>query len=408
MTEKILERDNGISILECLKTNSAKIKKDLNDYIDLITNEIWGLSLELHKNPELSLKEYNSSKILCDYLLKNGFNVKKGLANLPTSFLAENKSRTKQKIGFISEYDALPELGHACGHNIIAMASIAAGVALNKIVGGKFCQIKIFGTPAEESGGGKILIAKEDHFKGMDAMMMIHPSNETRADVSFLALAEVEVEFIGKSAHASASPEDGLNALDALIASFNAISALRQHFPKGDKIHGIITNGGNAPNIIPEKTAAKFYLRSYTNKGLEKITTRFIDCINGAAKATGTKSKIHKNPISYAPLKKNKTLCSVFRENLSCLGLKESTKLPPIKMGSSDIGNVSEITPTIHPQIQMVDKHVNAHTKEFASAAKNNSGKKVLFLGAKAMAMTALDISTNSSLLKRIKTEFKS
>ena len=163
----------------------AKIKKDLINYINQITNEIWELSLELHKNPELSLEEYNSSKILCDYLLKHGFDVKKGLANLPTSFLAENKSSTRRKIGFISENDALPELGHACGHNIIAMASVAAGVALNKIVGGKFFQIKIFGTPAEESGGGKILIAKEGHFKGMDAMMMIHPSNETRVDVNF-------------------------------------------------------------------------------------------------------------------------------------------------------------------------------------------------------------------------------
>tara|TARA_Y100000588_G_scaffold394907_1_gene518221 strand:+ start:333 stop:1499 length:1167 start_codon:yes stop_codon:yes gene_type:complete len=387
---------------------SAKMKKDLIDFIDLISNEVWELSLELHKNPELSLEEYNSSKLLCDYLCKNGFNVKKGLANLPTSFLAENKSRTKRKIGFISEYDALPEIGHACGHNIIAMASIAAGVALNKIVGGKFCQIKIFGTPGEERGGGKILIAKEDHFKGMDAIMMIHPSNETRTDVSFLALAEFQIEFVGKSAHASASPEDGLNALDALIATFNSISALRQHLPKGDKVHGIILNGGTAPNIIPEKTSAMFYLRSLTNQGLKKITKRFIDCVNGAAKATGTKSKIHKNSINYAPLKKNKTLCSVFRENLSSLGLKESTRLPPIKMGSSDIGNISEITPTIHPQIQIVDKHVNAHTEEFASAAKSNSGKKALFLGAKAMAMTALDISTNYSLLKKIKTEFKS
>ena len=386
----------------------AKIKKDFINYINQITNEIWELSLELHKNPELSLEEYNSSKILCDYLLKHGFDVKKGLANLPTSFLAENKSSTRRKIGFISEYDALPELGHACGHNIIAMASVAAGVALNKIVGGKFFQIKIFGTPAEESGGGKILIAKEGHFKGMDAMMMIHPSNETRVDVNFLALAEIRIEFIGKSAHASASPEDGLNALDAVIATFNSISALRQHLPKGDKIHGIIINGGTAPNIIPEKTSAKFYLRSTSNQGLKKITKRFTDCVNGAAKATGTKSKIQKNPVIYAPMKKNKTLCSVFRENLSCLGIKESTKLPPIKMGSSDIGNISEITPTIHPQIQMVEKHINAHTKEFASAAKNNSGKKVLFLGAKAMAMTALDISTNSTLLKKIKTDFKS
>ena len=386
---------------------TKQIKKELIDYIDLITKEVWDLSLELHKNPELSLEEHHSSKILCDYLSKHDFKVKKGLANLPTSFLAENKGQKSRKIGFISEYDALPELGHACGHNIIAMASIAAGVALNKIIGSRFCQIKIFGTPGEESGGGKVLIAKEDYFKGMDAIMMIHPSNETRADVSFLALTEIDIEFIGKSAHASASPEDGLNALDAIIATFNSISSLRQHLPKGDKIHGIISNGGNAPNIIPEKTSAKFYLRSITIQGLKRITKRFIDCVNGAAEATGTKSKIHKNPISYSPLKKNKTLCSVFRKNLSSLGLNESIHLPPIKMGSSDIGNISQIAPTIHPQIQMVDKHINAHTKEFASAAKNNAGKKVLFLGAKAMAMTALDISTNSVLFKKIKTEFK-
>ncbi|MED5578954.1 MAG: M20 family metallopeptidase [Nitrospinota bacterium] len=387
---------------------TAQIKQEVIDYIDSISKEIWDLSIELHKNPELSLKEHNSSEILCNYLLKHGFKVQRGLANLPTAFLAENKSIKKRKIGFVSEYDALPELGHACGHNIIAMASIAAGVSINKIFGGKFCQIKIFGTPGEESGGGKVLIAKGGHFDGIDAIMMIHPSNETRVNVNFLALAEIEIEFTGKSAHASASPEDGLNALDSIIATFNSISALRQHLPKGDKIHGIITSGGSAPNIIPEKASAKFYLRSLTNQGLKNVTKRFIDCVNGAAIATGTKSKIYKNPISYFPLKQNKTLCSVFRANLSQLGLNESIDLPPIKMGSSDIGNVSQVVPTIHPQIQMVDEEINAHTKEFASAAKSNSGKKVLFLGAKAMAMTALDISIDSSLLRKIKSEFKS
>ena len=314
--------------------------------------------------------------------------------------------RKKPSVSFLSEYDALPGLGHACAHNIIGVAGAAAGVALKKTLGPEYGGVTVFGTPGEEGGGGKVLMAQTGMFREVDAAMMMHPSDETRVDVDFLALSELRFHFRGRAAHASAAPEQGVNALDALIATFNAVSLLRQQLPRADRVHGVITEGGEAPNIIPDKTSAWFFVRSETTEGLDALLSRVIACAEGAALATGAELETEKNPITYAPMRVNLPLASLFLKNLNRLGVHEPDSPPPLRMGSSDAGNVSQQTPTIHPQIQMVPQGVSAHTPEFAEASAGAEGRRVLLTGAKALAMTGADFLLDEGARQAVQDEF--
>ncbi len=386
-----------------------RIKSAVSGYIDKEAPSLWSLSLELHRHPEVAFQEKRASAAVARYLEERGFGIEMGVADLPTAFRAKRtaKGASKPVVSFMAEYDALPGLGHACGHNVIAMASAGAGAALANTVGPETGGVQVLGTPAEEGGGGKVIMAKKGFFRRIDANMMMHPSGETRAMVNFLALAELRFCFYGKASHASAAPEKGINALDGVLAAFNAISALRQHLPPGDKVHGVITEGGEAPNIVPEKAAAWFYVRSETEKGLEDILQRVINCARGAARSTGTRVRVDKNPITYAPMRVNGELASLFRRNLESLGIFEPDPLPPLAMGSSDVGNASQNVPTIHPEIQMVSPDTSAHTRAFAEAAGGTAGKRTLFLGAKALAMTGVDILLDKKARDRIKQEFR-
>ena len=263
-------------------------------------------------------------------LEEQGFIVERGVANLPTAFRAKRPASRKGKpnVSFMAEYDALPGLGHACGHNVIGMASAGAGAALASVVPPDAGGVLVFGTPAEEGGGGKVLMADSGLFRGVETAMMMHPAGETRAEVDFLALAELRFHFYGKSSHASAAPEQGINALDGVLATFSAISALRQHLPPEDRIHGIITEGGEAPNIVPAKASAWFYVRSDTMEGLELIVKRVVNCARGGARSTGARLRVRRNPITYAPMRVNSAYASLFRENLAKLGIYEPDPCP--------------------------------------------------------------------------------
>ena len=387
-----------------------RAKSAVIDLIDQSMPKLWALSLDLHRHPEIGFEEHRASRKISDFLEAQGFTVERGVANLSTAFQAKRSAKRKGKpiVSFLAEYDALPGLGHACGHNLIATASAGAGTALASAIPAETGGVVVFGTPAEEGGGGKVIMAKNDYFRDVDVSMMVHPAGETRAEVDFLALAELRFHFQGKPAHASASPEQGINALDGIIATFNAISALRQHLPSEDRVHGIITNGGEAPNIVPAKASAWFYVRSDTTDGLETIVKKVVNCARGAARATGTRLRVQRNPITYDPMRVNTALASLFRDNLAQLGIQEPNPLPPLAKGSSDVGNVSQQTPTIHPQIQMVPPDVSAHTPAFAKAAGGLSGKKTLILGAKALAMTGVDILLDEKARNRVKAEFHS
>ncbi len=386
-----------------------RIKSAVAVSIDVAVPSLWSLSLELHRHPELAFQEKRASAAVARFLEERGFSVEMGVADLPTAFRAKRpaKGAGKPVVSFMAEYDALPGLGHACGHNVIAMASAGAGAALVSVLGPEAGGVQVLGTPAEEGGGGKVIMAKKGFFRKIDANMMMHPSGETRAMVNFLALAELRFRFHGKASHASAAHEKGINALDGVLATFSAISALRQHLPPGAKVHGVITEGGEAPNIIPEKASAWFYVRSETAKGLDDIVQRVINCARGAARATGTRVRVEKNPITYAPMRVNGELASLFRKNLESLGVFELDPLPPLAMGSSDVGNASQNAPTIHPEIQMVSPDISAHTQAFARAAGGVAGKKTLILGAKALAMTGVDIFLDKKARDRVKEAFR-
>ena len=384
-------------------------KTAISKLIDDEADALWALSLEIHKDPELSLDEHRAAERLCAYLESNGFDLTRGVANLPTAFRAVRPAADGEKpsVSFLSEYDALPGLGHACGHNIIGVAGAAAGVALKEALGPEFGGVTVFGTPGEEGGGGKVLMAQAGLFREVDAAMMMHPSDETRVDVDFLALSELRFHFRGRAAHASAAPEKGVNALDALIATFSAVSLLRQQLPPGDRVHGVITEGGEAPNIIPEKASAWFFVRSETTDGLDALLARVAACAEGAALATGAELDTEKNPITYAPMRGNPPLAALFLNNLNSLGVHEPDSAPPLRMGSSDVGNVSQQTPTIHPQIQMVPAGVSAHTPEFARASAGAEGRRVLLTGAKALAMTGADLLLDEGARKAVQAEFE-
>jgi amidohydrolase len=377
--------------------------------IDKSAPALWAISLDLHRHPEIAFQEKRASAAIAQFLEDRGFRLERGVANLPTAFRANRsaKGRNKPAVSFMAEYDALPGLGHACGHNVIAMASAGAGAALADTLEPDKGGIQVLGTPAEEGGGGKVIMAKNGLFHRLDANMMMHPSSETRADVNFLALAELRFRFFGKASHASAAPERGINALDGVLATFNAISALRQHLPPGDRVHGIITEGGEAPNIVPEKASAWFYVRSPTTEGLEDLVRRVSDCARGAARSAGARLRVERNPIGYAPMRVNTALASLFRKNLENLGVFEPDPPPPLAMGSSDVGNASQEAPTIHPEIQMVPPEVSAHTHAFAEAAGGSKGRKTLVLGAKALAMTGVDILLDKKARARVRSEFQ-
>jgi len=385
-----------------------RAKKNAVDCVDSLAGDLWTLSREIHRDPEPSLQEHRACRRLCAFLEGQGFEVRKGVGRLPTAFEARRPARRgRPAVSFLSEYDALPGLGHACGHNVIGVASAGAGAALARAVGPEAGAVVVTGTPAEEAGGGKVFLAKQGLFRGLDAVMMFHPAGETRAEVNFLALNELRFHFTGRAAHASASPERGINALDAVLATFQAVAALRQHIPPEDRVHGVITEGGEAPNIVPARASAWFYVRSTTPGGVKALARRVEDCARGAARATGARLRIWRNPVAYAPMRVNRSLASLFRENLRRLGVREPDPLPPLAMGSSDVGNVSQAAPTIHPEIQMVPAGVSAHTPAFARAAGGAPGRKALLLGAKALAMTGADILLNAKARSRVQAEFQ-
>lgn len=388
--------------------DAQEAKAAVSKFIDDEADALWALALAIHADPEPSLQERRAAARLCAYLEKNGFALTRGVANLPTAFRADAPAAGARgpSVAFLCEYDALPGLGHACAHNVIGVAGAAAGAALKEALGPERGGVVVFGAPGEEEGGGKALMAEAGVFRGVGAAMMMHPSNETRAEVNFLALSELRFRFRGRAAHASAAPERGVNALDALIATFGAVALLRQQLPPGDRAHGVITEGGEAPNVIPERAAAWFYVRSATLEGLSELTDRVVACAQGAAQATGAELETEKSPVAYAPMRLNPPLAALFRKNLALLGVREPDPPPPLRMGSSDVGNVSQQTPTIHPQIRMVPPEVSAHTREFAEAAAGEEGRRTLLAGAKALAMTGADFLLDAEARREVEAEF--
>ena len=390
---------------------SEEIKQRILKDVESNSSKYISISHEIHDHPEIGNEEILASNLLTQLLISEGFYVEKNVAGHPTGFIAKKESShlSGPTIGFLAEYDALPKLGHACGHNIIGVSSAAAAIALGKVLDETGGKVVVLGTPAEEggnNGSAKGSFVKHNLLKGIDACLMVHPGNKTYTTGKSLAVNPLDFEFIGKSAHASAAPEKGINALDGVILLFNGINALRQHVTSDVRIHGIITHGGDAPNIIPEYAKARFFIRADTKIKCDKVTQRIKGIANGAALATGAKVNIIEFQNSVDNILPNKKFDDVFKEIWESFGLDIHS--PENKAsGSSDVGNISHVVPTIQPSVKIGPDNLVGHTIEFREAARSKDGDRALLLGAKTLALTGLKLILNKKLLKEIKDEFE-
>ncbi|WP_242143253.1 MULTISPECIES: M20 family metallopeptidase [unclassified Bacillus cereus group] len=364
----------------------------------------------IHANPEIGNQEFFASRTLSLLLGSAGFQLQHNIAGHETGFIARKSSgKSGPTIAFLAEYDALPGLGHACGHNLIGTISVAAAIALSETLEEIGGEIVVFGTPAEEggqNGSAKASYVKAGLFHHVDAALMIHPSGKTATTSPSLAVDPLDFHFYGKSAHAAASPEEGINALDAIIQLYNGINALRQQLPADVKIHGVITEGGKAPNIIPDYAAARFFIRAATRKRCTEVMEKVKNIAQGAALATGTTVKIDPFQNEIDELLITKTLNEVVAEELELLGEIVHRK-ERFGIGSTDAGNVSQVVPTIHPYIKIGPDDLIAHTNEFREAARSELGDKALITAAKALAYTAYRLMTEEGTLEQVKEEFK-
>jgi amidohydrolase len=382
------------------------LKEKVISFIERIKEEIFEVADEIYKNPELGNQEFKASKLLREKISAYGFLVNE-VEGLPTAFLARKKGQKPgPKIAFLAEYDALPKIGHACGHNLIAAASFGAAAALGALGEELSGEVILVGSPAEETDGAKVLLVERGIFNDMDAAMMVHPGNRTTIYTTSLAMEALEFTYTGKAAHAAASPHLGINALDAVILLFNGINALRQQLRPDARIHGIIVEGGHTPNIIPERAVARFYVRAKEKKYMLEVKEKVIACAKGAELSTGAKLSYRNFELGFDNLVTNKTMAEVFKANLKELGYHDISDEEE-GIGSTDMGNVSQVVPAIHPHIAIAEKDVVPHSLEFLKAAGSTRGKETAVLSAKVLAMTALDIMTREELLKKIKEEFE-
>jgi amidohydrolase len=366
-------------------------------------------SRTIWSNPELGHEEYAASELLASIAEQFGFQVERGTAGLATAFTAVYRSaKPGPTIGYLAEYDALPGLGHACGHNLIGVMSLAAALSLREAADELGGTIMLFGTPAEETSGGKVTMAEQGIFDVLDVALMAHPYHSYERSGKSLAIEAIQFDFFGKPAHAASQPHMGVNALDAVIQTFVNINALRQHVTKDVRIHGIITLGGEAANIVPAHAQAQFYVRTASKDTLMELSEKVKNCAKAASLATGCRLESAPYELGYDNLVTNETLSSLFTANLIELGVPRDDILHGLDHGSLDMGNVSHIVPAIHPYIGVPNCPYGVHTAEFRDTAGGPDGEAALLMGAKALACTGIDLLSAPQHLAAIKQEFMS
>ena len=390
-------------------TGADVVKAKVTEAVDRLADELEKLSHQLHDHPELAFKEERAHGWLTDFLARHGATVERGVGGLSTAFRATIPGTAAgPTIAIMAEYDALPGIGHACGHNLIATAGVGAGAALAAALGTlPFAgRIQVIGTPAEEGGAGKVKLMEAGVFAGVDAAMMIHGRCGTQVWRPTLGIIKVKVEFFGQAAHASSWPWRGVNALNAVIALFNALDAMRQQVRPDARMHGVITRGGEQANIIPEYTSAEFYLRATTVAYCHELLRRFTAAAEGAAAATGCRVTVSPDPTVHEPLKANPTMAGLFKRNLEYIDFPEDPDDGQAGYGSTDCGNVSQRLPTIHPYIRISPDGVPGHSREFAEWARSPLARAGMVAGAKALALTAVDLLATPETLARARQDF--
>jgi len=374
--------------------------------VDVNKEELSLLSSEIWKNPELGFKEHKAHELLTSFLEKKGFAVERSFMGIETAFRATFGSG-RPNVCVICEYDALPEIGHACGHNLIAEAGVAAGLGLKAALECSDApkgRVTIMGTPAEEGWGGKVYLIENGAFKDVDIAMMVHPSPYTVLMPTFSAVAELKVTYTGKAAHAAAFPWKGVNALDAAVLAYNSISVLRQQMKPKWSVHGIITNGGDKPNIIPERSELEYWIRAPDRAELEMFGAKVKACFHAAAAATGCKVTVKEIGKVFDNLLSNEILAKLYGNNLGTFGIDFCTALEEI--GSTDMGNVSYTVPAIHP-MYLVGSGEVYHSREFTLVTNTPAAHAITLTAAKAMAHTCIDVLTTGGLLEEIKAQFE-
>ena len=372
--------------------DTTAAKQELVAEVDAREQILLDVSHRIHARPELCFEEEFAHDLLTDVLEAEGLDVERGAFGLDTAFVAR-AGTSGPTVAIMCEYDALPEIGHGCGHNIIGSAGLGAGLALAARADELGGRVVVLGTPAEEGGGGKAIMADRGALDGVDVAMMVHPAPGDLIAMNAIAIQQVHVEYDGEAAHAAAFPQQGRNALDAAVLGYMNVAALRQHIRTDERIHGIFTRAGDKPNIVPAHTTAVWYVRSSQLRRLEPLKARVLACLQAGADAAGCEMTAAWQDPAYADMVDNPVMIDLFSANSASLGrtLADPAEVPGV-VGSTDMGNVSYQVPSIHPMIAVSPPNVAIHTPEFAEHARGEAGDKGVLDGAKAMAMTAADL----------------
>ncbi len=351
------------------------------------------------------MEERQAAALLAKQLEEHGFQVERNVNGLETAFRA-SWGEGPVTIAYLCEYDALPEIGHACGHNLIATAGLGAAYGLKAALSASQVRLLVFGTPGEEGNGGKVIMLERGAFEGVDVALMAHPSPMDVDMPPMYGVQQADVEYTGQSAHASFAPEMGVNALDGLVLAYQAIAQLRQHIRRDSRIHGIITHGGSAPNVVPDRAAGWFMVRSLRPAYLEELKGRVERCFEAGAAASGAEVEIKWRPWVWAPMRNNTSLAAAYRANAESLG-RTFIDVRLDSTGSSDMGNVSQAIPSIHPMFGIGAMAFN-HTPAFTEVCATDVAHAAMVQVAQALAMTGVDVALEPDLLQRAKEEFAS
>ena len=375
--------------------------------VDRLAPQLLDASHEIHAHPELNFEEHFAHDLLTGLLESEGMSPTRHAYGVDTAFEAR-VGDSGHDIAVLCEYDALPAIGHACGHNIIATAGLGAGLAAASVAAQAGGRLRIMGTPAEEGGGGKIAMARKGAFVGLDAAMMVHPADADLVRMDAIALQSLDVQFHGRAAHAAAAPHEGRNALDAAVLSYMNVAALRQHILPTERVHGIFTKGGDKANIVPAETEMNWIVRSPTIASLQPLKARVIACLDGGANACGCTMSTSWKDVTYADMIDNGPMIASYVANASQLGrvVADPRVLGRQVVGSTDMGNVSYLVPSIHPMIQVAPIGVAIHTVDFATWAASAEGDRAVIDGAKAMAMTIVDLWCQTGLMDSVRAAF--
>ncbi|MBI4884225.1 MAG: M20 family metallopeptidase [Actinobacteria bacterium] len=383
------------------------VKQQVCDRVDELAGELIDASHQIHAHPELNFEETFAHGLLTDMLERHGLAPTRHAYDIETAFDAV-AGKSGPTIAVLCEYDALPGIGHACGHNIIATAGLGAGLAAAAVADAAGGRVRIMGTPAEEGGGGKVRMARAGAFDGVDAAMMVHPADADLVAMDCIAIQELIVAYEGKAAHAAAAPWDGRNALDAAVLGYMNIAALRQHIRPNERLHGIFTRAGDKPNIVPSATEMDWYVRSGTISSLQPLKQRVLACLESAATACGCTMSHQWVDNTYADMIDNGPMVQAYAINAGRLG---RTVLDPVTsgrhvVGSTDMGNISYLVPSIHPMIKVAPDGVPIHSVDFARWAASAEGDLAVLDGAKAMAMTVIDLWLSPAVLAQTQAVF--